>query len=157
MDNFKLFRRRFIPDEKILLKDDKILKMDDEIIITKWEVLSKRTDFSHGASCYFLKEGFKVSKFISKNNEILYWYCDIIDAEYNAVDNSLTVNDLLIDVVVYPDGAVRVLDMDEIAEAIDKQIISGELISKALRSCDKLLQIIYNGMFEEYKKYIEEI
>lgn len=157
VEDIKLYRRRYIPDEKIYLKNDEILDINDEVIITKWKVLTDRHDFTHGVSCYFLKEGFKVSKFINSTGELLYWYCDIIDVEYDIENNAYTFNDLLIDVVVYKNGSVKVLDMDEIAEAIDENIIGLNLISKALRGCDKLLKIIYTGMFEDYKKYIEEI
>ena len=58
----KLYRQRLIPAECILLKDDIIVAQDDEVIITKWNTLNPKTEFSHGCSCYFLKEGLKVSK-----------------------------------------------------------------------------------------------
>ena len=32
-------------------------------------------------SCYYIKEGFKVSKFLDDNDNIVYWYCDIIETE----------------------------------------------------------------------------
>lgn len=155
MENIKLYRRRFIPDEKIYLKDDILIRADEEVVITKWNVLNKRHDFSHGASCYFLKEGFKVSKFIDDDNNLLYWYCDIIDVEKNC--DGYTFNDLLVDVVVYEDGFVKVLDIDEIAYAIKNNIITTELACKALEGCDKLLNIIYNDKFDRYKSYIKEI
>ena len=62
-----LYRKRIIPDECIALKDDVILYIDDEIIVTKWNVLNPRTDFTHGYSCYFLSKNIKVSKFLKEN------------------------------------------------------------------------------------------
>ena len=61
----QIYRKRLIPDECILLKDDEILEIDEDYIVTKWKTLKPRRDFSHGYSCYFLKLGFKISKFFS--------------------------------------------------------------------------------------------
>ena len=36
MDQLKIYRKRIIPDECILLKDDIILERTDDAIITKW-------------------------------------------------------------------------------------------------------------------------
>lgn len=157
MENIKLYRRRYIPDEIVHLKDDKIISADDEKIITKWEVLKKRTDFSHGASCYFLKKGIKVSKFIDENENILYWYCDIINYEYNEAENSYVFNDLLIDVIIYPDGFVKVVDMEEIADALEKGLIDEEIVKSSLRKTNALLTDIYNGKLDEYTNAIKDI
>lgn len=153
----KMFRRRFIPNENVLLENDKIIKLTDEIIITKWDVLKKRTDFTHGVSCYFLKDNIKVSKFIDANENIIYWYCDIIDWNYNSNENSYTFNDLLVDVIIYENGFVKVVDIAELSSSFKNGIISAELLTKALTTVDNLLTTIYNGNFNLYKKYIENI
>lgn len=151
----KLYRRRFIPDEKILLKDDIIVSLDEERLVTKWNVLTKRHDFSHGTSCYFFKEGWKISRFLDDNDSLVYWYCDIIEPQYDKEDNSYTFNDLLIDVIIYPDGRVEVVDVDEAALALEKDIIPRELVIKALYRLDKLLKVIYGGGFEVYCSFAE--
>lgn len=151
----KLYRRRFIPDEKILLKDDIIVSLDEERLVTKWNVLTKRHDFSHGTSCYFFKEGWKISRFLDDNDRLVYWYCDIIEPQYDKEDNSYTLNDLLIDVIIYPDGRVEVVDVDEAALALEKDIIPMELVIKALYRLDKLLRVIYGGSFEAYCSFAE--
>ncbi|MDE7047789.1 MAG: DUF402 domain-containing protein, partial [Lachnospiraceae bacterium] len=78
MTNPILYRRRIIPEECILLKDDIILSCDEEHIVTSWHALHPKKDLHHGSSCYFLKEGFKVSKFCDASDGLLYWYCDIV-------------------------------------------------------------------------------
>lgn len=153
----KMYRRRFIPNEKVLLKDDIILKINENIIITKWKVLKKRSDFSHGVSCYFLNENIKVSKFIDDDENILYWYCDIIDWEYNKEDNAYIFNDLLIDIIVYENGFVKVVDIGEISTALEKGFIDIKLAKKALNTADILLNVIYSKNFDIYKKYISNI
>lgn len=156
MPNLKLFRKRIIPNECILLKDDIILSANDEFIITKWNALKPKKDLHHGYSCFFLKEGFKISKFYREDNSLMCWYCDIVDYTYNEEDNSLTATDLLADVIVQPDGFVKVVDLDELAEIMEKQALSGELIALALRRLNHLLTLIYTGEFENLKKHIEK-
>lgn len=157
MDNIKLFRRRFIPEEIIELKDDHILMLKDDIIIAKWDVLKPRQDISSGISGYFIKDGIKVSKIFDENGRHVYWYCDIIETIYDEDSNSFTFNDLLIDILVYPDGYVEVVDMDEFADALENGILSNATIATALRNADALLKTIYSGAFSKYTDYIENI
>lgn len=156
MPNLKLFRKRIIPNECILLKDDIILSANEEFIITKWNALKPKKDLHHGYSCFFLKEGFKISKFYREDNSLMCWYCDIVDYSYNEEDNSLTATDLLADVIVAPDGFVKVVDLDELAEIMEKHALSEQLIALALRRLNHLLTLIYDGEFENLKKHIEK-
>ena len=153
----KMYRRRFIPDEKVLLKDDHIIEMTKDHIITKLNVLKKRKDFSHCSSCYFLNDNIKVSKFSDDDENILYWYCDIIDWEYDERENTWVFNDLLIDVIVYENGFVKVVDMGEVSEALEQGLIDDNLVKKALTTVDNLLQKIYNNEFDYYKNFILNI
>ncbi len=153
----KLYRRRYIPDEKLLLKNDIIVTIDDEKVVTKWNVLSPVHPFTHGASCYYLKEGFKVSKFLDDNDELVYWYCDIIETQYDAAEDAYTFNDLLIDVIIEKDGTVKVVDLDEIAEALEKDILDKEMVIKAVNRASKLLDIIYSNKFDKYKQPVEQL
>lgn len=45
MEYLKIYRKRMIPDECILLKDDIILEKTDDIIVTKWNTLKPRRVF----------------------------------------------------------------------------------------------------------------
>lgn len=145
MEKPLIYRRRFIPDELILLKDDEILLYTNEVIVTKWKVLRPRKDFAKGYSCYFLKKGFKISKFLDKDGKLVYYYCDIIETQYEQSKNAFTFVDLLADVIVYEDGFVKVVDLGEIPEALDKGLLSVARAKKALKRLDRLLEIIYAG------------
>ena len=138
MSRPRLFRRRFIPDENIELKDDMILALEPNLIITSWNVLKPRRDISRGVSAYFIDKGIKVSKVFDNAGQMVYWYCDIIETHYDEKENTYTFNDLLIDVVVYPDGQVEVLDMDEFADAMEQGILSVGTIAHAMRATDDL-------------------
>lgn len=156
MNEVKLYRKRIIPEECILLEDDVILHIDPEVIITKWNTIRPKKTLHHGYSCYFLERGFKVSKFYDHDGNLISWYCDIITHTFDPSANTYIFTDLLVDVIVYPDGFVRVVDLDELADAQREGLISPENMQKALRRTDKLLSLIYKGAFGKLQRYIEE-
>ena len=147
MTDLQIYRKRLIPSECILLKDDIILQATDEHIITKWNTLNPKCSFSHGCSCYFLKQGWKISKFYRQDNSLLYWYCDIVDFSFQATPNILTVTDLLADVILYPDGEVSVVDLDELADALERQLVTTEQMNMCLKALQNLLNIIHTNQF----------
>ena len=96
----KLYRKRYVPDEVVFLKDDVIVYQDAKVMVTKWDVLHPKAKFSHGVSCYYLEKGYKISKFLNKNEELVYYYCDIIDTAFHEKENTFVFTDLLADVIV---------------------------------------------------------
>ncbi len=157
MCQIQIYRKRFIPNEFIHLKDDEIISYNNNILITKWKSLKPRKDISHGISCYLLNSGFKISKIFNSNNEVVYWYCDIIDSTIDTKNNKIIFTDLLIDVVVYENGNVQVLDTGELADAFDDCLIDEYLVKKSLRQLDSLLHIIYSNEFSKFQNYINEV
>lgn len=147
-----LYRRRLIPDECVLLKDDRTLYRDSQIIVTAWNTLKPRKDIHHGRSCYFLQEGFKVSCFYNAENTLLYWYCDIVDYDYKEEADTYVTTDLLVDVIVYPDGFVKVVDIDELVTAMEAGLLSDDMLKKTLQTLSHLLQVIYDGGFERLRE-----
>ena len=155
MKNPTLYRKRFIPDEVIELKNDVILECNDSILVTKWNALKKREDISTGYSCLYLKDGYKISKFLKADGSLLSWYCDIVTYDYNKKDNKLTTIDLLADVIIYPDGKMTVVDLDELYEAFEKKLIDLSLLKKSLLSLNRLLKEINENGIENLAKPIE--
>lgn len=152
-----LYRKRIIPPECILLKDDEIVTQNDEYIVTKWNTLHPKADFSHGCSCYFLQDGIKVSKVYRADGSLLRWYCDIVDFEFNPREASLTVTDLLADVIIYPDGRMEVVDLDELAEALERDLITKEQMTSCLRSLNHLLSMIYRDKFDRFQSRLDSL
>lgn len=142
-----LYRRRYIPNELIHLKDDVILINEDNLIITKWLTLHPRKDIARGLSAFYIDQGFKVSKIYDKNNHIVYWYCDIIQTKKDIDKNTIIFEDLLIDVILYEDGSVHILDLNELSDALELKMITQEEALYALRKLDLLLKLIYQGLF----------
>lgn len=147
MNPLTIYRKRLIPMECILLKDDVVVKHTEEIIVTTWDTLNPKAKFQYGASCYFLKEGFKVSKFYRADGNLFCWYCDIMQYEYDAAANSLVTTDLLADVIIMPDGTVKVVDLDELADAFEQGILSANALNAALKHLNRLLSLIYDNRF----------
>ena len=153
----KLYRRRLIPSECILLKDDIILEQNDEFIITKWNTIHPKPDFSHGCSCYFLREGIKVSKIYREDGSLVYWYCDIVDFSFEESTETLTVTDLLADVILYPEGRMEVVDLDELAEAMERELITKEQMTTCLRNLNHLLSMIYRDQFDRLQTRLNSL
>jgi len=57
---------------------------------------------------------------------------------------------LLADVIVYPDGFVQILDIDELCDAKEKELITQEEFFLAVKQLGSLLDIIYGGHLEEF-------
>ena len=146
----QLFRKRLIPDECIPLDQDRILYQDESKLISGWKTLHPKAAFASGFSYYVMNHGWKISKFFTQEHKLAYIYCDIIDVAHDAVLDKLVFTDLLADVIIENDGRVRVVDLDELADACQQQIISNDLLIIALHRLNDLLAIIDNGSFQQY-------
>ena len=93
---------------------------------------------------------------MTEDNSLMYWYCDIVEHTYNEEENSYTFTDLLADVIVYPDNQVKVVDLDEIAVALERKMLTERELVISLRTLDALLKIIYDGDFDFLKAKIEQ-
>ena len=156
MDNPILYRKRLIPNECIPLKDDIILHADDKILVTKWKTLKPRDDFHHGYSCYFFHDGFKISKFYRNNGTFVYWYCDIVSYSFEREKNVLIVTDLLVDVIIMPDGNMKVLDIDELCEAKEKGLLSESMFYSSVKCLGNLIKKIETKEFDKYVSLFEQ-
>ncbi len=150
-----LYRKRLIPQECVHLKDDILLYRDDELIITKWNTLKPKKDLHHGYSCYFLNRGIKVSKFYDRNDQLLYWYCDIVEHSYDKASDTYVFTDLLADVIIQPDGFVKVVDLEELSDALEKGLLTQGQLACALRSLSALLNLIYQKEFSRLTEPLE--
>ena len=152
----EIYRKRYIPNETNFLKDDVVVHIDKDIIVTKWDTIRKREDIKTGMSIYFLNKGYKVSRMYDKNGRTVCWYCDIVKINCDEENNKMVCEDLLLDVVVYENGTVKILDSDELADALEEKIIPQEYGILALRNMNDLLEVIYSGNFFEIQDLMEQ-
>lgn len=148
-------RRRYIPDEVISLNKDTIYYVSEELIVTGWKAITSRPDFSGGISAYFPKKGIKTSKLFDASGNILYWYNDVGEVFING--KTIQFNDLLFDIIVYPDGRIEYMDIDEFALAVEKNLITKEQELKALRNYHFLVQAVTHGKFNAFQAPILEL
>ena len=143
----KIYRKRFIPDEMVDISKDEVLHSDEDLLVTRWKAIKPRSDIKGGISYAFLKKGYKISKFYNHADNFIYWYCDIIDSQYDREEDKYVLIDLLVDIKVNPDGEARILDLDELAFALDTGIINKSMAADALRKLYELLELIRSGAF----------
>ena len=79
-----LYRKRLIPSECIRLDSDEILLRSGRLLVTRWKTIRPKKTLSHGASCYLLDKGWKISRFLDHEDRLICWYCDIIDYSHDA-------------------------------------------------------------------------
>lgn len=147
----RIYRKRFIPNEVVDISDDEVIYHDQEKLITKWVPIRPREDFACGESCVYFDKGWKVSKFIKEDGSIKYWYCDIIRHEYKEEEDKYTLIDLLLDVIVFPNGEYKILDEDELTLALEKGLIDEKTAEEAREKLHQLIMVIEEGKFEELK------
>ena len=150
-----IFRKRFIPSEVIELKDDVLLYRDDAMLVTRWNTLKPRHDMAGGISLYLIDKGCKISRIHDAFGRFLHYYCDIIHTDYSAENDTYIFTDLLADVIVHRDNRYSVVDLDELADALEGSMIDTAVMCEALRSANRLLNNIDNGEFHSYTNLIE--
>ncbi len=74
----------------------------------------------------------------------------------SSLSPSLIVTDLLADILIYPDGFVKVVDLDEISEALEKGLLTQGCVAETLRIVDQTLRQIYDGTFVKKQEYLEK-
>lgn len=156
MDNLQLYRKRYIPDETNHLKQDNLLYASDSYIVTSWNALKPRADISRGISVYCMAQGWKISKIFDHSGRLAYWYIDLIHPEVLPEEGRIIFHDLLIDVLIYPDGHITLTDLDELAEAMERRLIPDSFITEALRGTDTLLKAIRSGGIRQYQAMAEQ-
>ena len=154
-NGYVITRRRFIPDELIRLSDDQIYEVSEDLVLSAWTSIKPRKDLYAGISAYYPKLGFKLSRLYDSDYHPLYWYCDII--RFSGEGKDLYYEDLLLDVVIRPGGIVRVLDADELADALEEKLIDEATVCLALRQMNDLLTRIREDRLGELQQPVLEL
>jgi hypothetical protein len=143
----QILRRRLIPFETVDLAGDALLHRDPRLLVTRWRTIRPKKEFASGVSFWFLDRDYKVSRFYAHDGTFLYWYCDVLQIEYDGARDSYLMLDLLLDVRAYPDGRVEVLDEDELAEAHARRLVTDGQRDRAREILAGLLRDIGEGAF----------
>jgi len=90
-----------------------------------------------------------ITAMMNPESEVLVWYIDMIASQGQDADGVAYIDDLYLDLVVYPDGTVLEDDMDELEDALRKGDISKELFDLAIDTCDRLK----NGLLSDIGEF----
>ncbi len=101
---------------------------------------------------YWLDRWFNVFRFHEPNGDLRNFYCNI-NLPPKFENNVLDYVDLDIDVLVWKDFSVEILDLDEFAENSDKFNYSAEIKYKTKESLKKLRELIENRKFPFNTKF----
>ncbi|MBD5531318.1 MAG: DUF402 domain-containing protein [Lachnospiraceae bacterium] len=79
-----------------------------------------------------------ITAMMNEKSDILLWYIDMIAGQGTDTDGMPWFDDLYLDLVVYPNGEIKVDDMDELEEALRQKDITQEQFDLALHTADQL-------------------
>lgn len=101
-----------------------------------------------------------VSVCINNKDKIIEWYFDIAKNTYLTEQGVPYIEDLYLDVILTPDGKIKVIDQDELQEALDNKDISMEEFDLAYKVANNLIEQIEgktNQIIKFTKKYLKSI
>jgi len=124
--------------------EKQIWKFDGEDIVVcdsglKWISILPQNDF------------YCITAMMSAEDDILLWYVDMIAEQGIDTDSIPYFDDLYLDLVVYPDGTIKVDDMDELADALSIKQITEEQFNLAINTSEKLTA----GMLSDVEAFAE--
>lgn len=138
--SYTFIRKRFIPFEETDISGDEMLYDSPELIVTRWLPIRPRNDIGWGVSYIYMPGNCKISAIFDGDGNFKHWYCDVIKTQYVKEQNKYIFTDLLIDVIIEPDGTCRVLDEDELQEAFLCGLITEDDVRIAEETRDDILR-----------------
>lgn len=63
---------------------------------------------------------------------------------------------MFLDLIVYPNGYIKIDDMDELAKALDEKVITEEMYNRELNVCKELKNSIQKNI-GKFNKYCTDI
>lgn len=106
-----------------------------------------------------LDKNWCVSTFVNRENEIVEWYFDMTK-ENSVEDGKPYFVDLYLDIAVSSDGKVKILDEDELLDALDTGIINNSDYHLAKITCKQIMdEVIPNEKFmnDFFYEYLEKM
>lgn len=89
---------------------------------------------------YFVKNGYTISKVFTKTGEFQYYYCDLMEMQQTGNLRYVMV-DLLLDLIIYPDGKYHIVDLDEFADSIEKGEITKRQQIHSIRTLHEMIAL----------------
>lgn len=95
-----------------------------------------------------------VTAMMNQQNDILVWYIDMIAGQGIDADGKPYFDDLYLDLIVYPNGEIKVDDMDELEDALRQSDITQAQFDLALHTAEALKNGLLRdiNLFKNYTK-----
>ncbi|MGD0495043.1 MAG: DUF402 domain-containing protein [Candidatus Bathyarchaeia archaeon] len=154
-----------LPDNVLDLHDDLVYR-SKEIIVGKSQIRSANSVVFDGKTVmasgyqivYFemMRKWFSVGKIRDLDGKHTGYYCDIITPPRLLEDGVVEITDLFLDLWVSPDLRYKVLDEEELENALEKGWIEKQLYEKSRIELQKLVTSVKRGDFPPpLVKYLE--
>lgn len=131
-----------------------VLYIDDVSNASRWEYPDKVIPVCDKGMKWLQilpsNENYLITAIIDGENNINIWYIDMIAGQGLADDNVAFFDDLYLDLIVRPNGDIKIDDMDELEEALKQKDITEELFDLALKTKEKLQNGILTDIPELY-------
>ncbi len=95
---------------------------------------------------HFYHEWFSIVELIDSSGTLLGYYCDVL-TPLRKVDGEYYLQDLLLDLWVFPDGSCVELDWDELRDAVRLGMITPSLHQKAEETLSRMVAETQAGVF----------
>ena len=145
-----------LPDNVLDLDDDLVYRSKG-IIVGKSQIRSANSVVFDGKTVlapgylivYFelMRKWFSVGKIRDSSGKHTGHYCDIISPPRLLEDGGVEITDLFLDLWVAPDLRYKVLDEEELEDALKKGWITEQLYEKARVELEKLITSVRQGNF----------
>lgn len=93
-----------------------------------------------------MNENWCITAFYNRQNEILQWYFDISKGNFLDENGIPCIDDIFLDLIIFPDGSAITIDADELQDALDKKEISVADYNHAYNVRNQILKSKWNNV-----------
>lgn len=101
----------------------------------------------------FYEQFFSIMEILATTGNLLGYYVDL-STPLKKRDGEYYLDDLILDLWIYPDQTYLVLDEDEWQQAVQGELISEEIQRTVHKTLQRLLKEIHSGIFP--RRYIQD-
>jgi predicted RNA-binding protein associated with RNAse of E/G family len=153
----KLHLRYIRLPDRVMDLHTKLIYRSESVIVDKSQIASANSVTFDGEIVlalgfqitYFMlmRKWFGVGKIRDVHGRHTGYYCDIVTPPRLLEDGGVELTDLFLDLWVSPDLRYRVLDREELENALRKGWITKKLYKRAKKELDKLIDLVKKGGF----------
>jgi predicted RNA-binding protein associated with RNAse of E/G family len=135
--------------DELVFRTDKVIVGRSQVVSANSVIFDGKTVLGAGFKIVyfeFLGKWFTVGKIRNLQGEHTGYYCDIVTPP-RLLDDGVELVDLFLDLWVSPDLRYKVLDEEELDEALLKGWITKKLYTKAKKELQKLIRMVEDKAF----------